>query len=90
MEGIAMTEAEQIKLMLQDEKILIAMRVAIKWKGFKIFCRSRSECRGCPYAIECSLDGTKKYVCSVASDETILFEISDVARELFIKEGIPF
>lgn len=79
---------EITELLLRNEKIVLALRLAIQWKRFKIFCRNRKECKGCPYAIKAEQEGTIKYVCSSADNEVILFKIADAALEEFIKEGI--
>lgn len=70
------------------DKTILALRLAIKWKNLKLFCRDRTSCNGCPYAITTTNGSVKRYMCSTATDETILFKIADVAQEELIKEGI--
>lgn len=80
---------DNLKLLLDDENIVLALRVAIRWKAMKTFCRNRTSCAGCPYAIELSHNGARHYACSIASDEAILFKIADLAESMFIRKGIP-
>lgn len=57
-----------------------AFRLAIEWKAFKLFCLSRTTCKGCPYY--------EKHVCSAASTESVLKQIAEVGKQYFYEHGI--
>jgi hypothetical protein len=63
------------------EKVFLGLRLAIKWKNFKLFCREHTHCGDCPHF--------QNKICTIATDETVLFKIAEVALEFFVKEGIP-
>ena len=63
-----------------DEKVILALRLATEWKAFKIFCKERTTCKGCPYCVN--------HICSVTCTEKILFKIADVAQEYLEKNNL--
>lgn len=72
-----------------DEKVILALKLAISWQDFKTFCKSRTSCKAnkelgidddCPYL--------ENHICSATSTEKILSKIADVAREYLTKEGL--
>ena len=64
-----------------DTELIQALKLAVEWKDFKIFCAGRSTCKGCPYC--------ENHICSMTSTDKILTKIAKAAREYLIKEGIP-
>jgi len=82
-------QLNNLEILLGDDKVVLALRVVMRWKSLKLFCRNRKFCKGCPFAIEMERKGKKHYVCTIANDEAILFKLADVAESAFIKNGIP-
>jgi len=83
------SETSNVDKLLEDHLIVLALRVLIRWKTLKTICRERTSCKDCPYALELEISHKKHYICSIATDEKILFKVADIAERLFIEKGIP-
>jgi hypothetical protein len=72
-----------------DEKVILALKLAVSWADFKTFCKSRTSCKACPkldILEDCPyLEG---HICSATSTEKILTKIAETAREYLLEKGL--
>lgn len=80
-ESLIDVEIAKMQIRENESEIVEALRLAVQWQAFKTFCKTRSECRGCPYQ--------SNHICSFASTEKIMNKVADAAREYLKKEEIP-
>ena len=65
---------------MTDDTVLLALRLAVRWRNFRIFCKERTTCHGCPYFVS--------KVCSMKDDQKVIFAIAKAAEKYLVKEGI--